>query len=529
MRGLVLLLVTSLVGCTCGGDRLQVVREEEDAGVPAVDCTPATEVCNGLDDDCDGATDEELPTAECGVGACRRTVETCLNGAPQTCTPGTPSAETCNGLDDDCNGAVDENLMPTTCGVGECATVASTCVMGRPQACMPSAPGMEQCNGKDDDCDGTVDEGLLQNVSGDQRLTSNDAVSDFVYLGASPQGFGVVWQDLRDGQAMKGDIYFLGLDKQGRRQGGDVRVSSTAGLSTHPSVAFGNGGWGLVYADDTIDNLELYYRPLSPSGQPAGAPVRLTSAPGNSDWPDVVWTGTEFAMAWEDERAGSNRQDVYFMRFDATGSRLGNEVRVTTDSARQSYPILKYSGQGYGLAWTDWRDGNREIYFRRLGLDGSLVGGEVRITSNAADSAWVDLTWNPDRREWALVWYDQRDGNAEIYFQRLDDTGRKLGGEVRLTTASGFSGYPSIDWNGFEYGISWQDDRATANRPSIYFMQVTGAGLKNGNDLKLSSGNGGATFTTALWNGSTFAFVWRDERNAPTGNTELYFAYVGCP
>ncbi|MDX2014549.1 MAG: hypothetical protein SFW67_30405, partial [Myxococcaceae bacterium] len=216
-------------------------------------------------------------------------------------------------------------------------------------------------------------------------------------------------------------------------------------------------------------------------------------------------------------------------RIDATGSRLGPEVRVTTDPNRQSYPILKYSGQGYGLAWTDWRDGNREIYFRRLGLDGSLVGGEVRVSNNTADSAWVDLTWNGDRREWALVWHDQRDGNAEIYFQRLDETGNKLGGEVRLTTATGFSGYPSIDWNGFEYGISWQDDRQAANRPSIYFMKLTGAGVKNGADLKLSSGNAAATFTTALWNGSTFAFVWRDERNAPSTNTELYFAYVGCP
>ncbi|MDX2011241.1 MAG: MopE-related protein, partial [Myxococcaceae bacterium] len=359
MRSFFLLLLASLSGCTCAIDRIQVVRMEEDAGTPVVDCVPATEVCNGLDDDCDGEVDEALPAAECGVGACRRTVPTCVNGAPQTCTPGMPKAESCNGLDDDCNGAVDENLMPTTCGVGECAAVSATCAMGRPVACMPAAPGTESCNGKDDDCDGTVDEGLLQNVSGDLRLTTNDASSDFVYLGASPQGFGVVWQDKRDGSAMNGDIYFLSLDKQGRRLGGDLRVSSTSGVSTHPSVAFGNGGWGLIYADDTVDNLELYYRPLTPTGQPGGAPVRLTASPGDSDWPDVVWTGTEFAIAWEDERAGANRHDIYFMRIDATGSRLGPEVRVTTDPNRQSYPILKYSGQGYGLAWTDWRDGNR--------------------------------------------------------------------------------------------------------------------------------------------------------------------------
>jgi hypothetical protein len=527
MRVVGLFILLSLTGCTCAGPKLQIISEE-DAGLPP-ECLPTVELCNGLDDDCDTLVDEEQPSIECGIGACKRTSSTCLAGALQTCTPGMPTAETCNGVDDDCNGATDENLMPAMCGVGECAVVQSTCAMGAAQMCRPGMPGTEACNGKDDDCDGTVDEGLLTNASGDLRLTNDPASSDFVYIASATNGFGLAWQDTRDGAAMKGDIYFTTLDKRGARQGGDVRVSNTPGVSTHPALAFTGSRWGLVYADDSVDNLELYYRALSTTGQPLGAPVRLTSAPLDSDWPDVVWTGTEFATVWEDERAGSNKRDLYFMRFDTSGTRLGGEVRVTTDPQRQSYPILKWSGQGFGLAWTDWRDGNREIYFRKLGVDGAPAGPEVRITNNAADSAWADLSWNPDRAEWALVWHDTRDGNAEVYFQRLSDAGQKIGGEVRLTNATGFSGYPSIDWNGFEYGVSWQDERVAMGKPAIYFMQLSATGVKNGNDLRLSSGSGSATFTTALWNGTTFAFCWRDDRNAPTGNTELYFAYVGCP
>ncbi|MBE2248418.1 MAG: hypothetical protein IAE78_02640 [Myxococcus sp.] len=527
MRVVSIVLLLSLAGCTCSGPRIQVVREE-DAGLPP-GCVPTVELCNGRDDDCDELIDEDQPSVECGVGACRRQLSSCLDGAPQACTPGAPTAERCNGVDDDCNGATDENLMPTTCGVGECGVVQSTCALGAPQVCTPGAPGAEVCNGKDDDCDGTVDEGLLTNASGDLRLTDDPASSDFVYMASSTNGFGLAWQDTRDGANAKGEIYFAALDKRGVRQGGDVRVTVTPGVTTHPALAFTGARWGLVYADDSVDNLELYYRAVSGSGQPLGAPVRLTTAPLNSDWPDVVWTGTEFAVAWEDERLGANRHDLFFMRFDESGTRLGSEVRVTTDPQRQGYPILKWSGQGYGLAWTDWRDGNREIYFRRLGADGALLGPEVRVTSNAADSAWADLAWNSDRKEWALVWHDTRDGNAEVYFQRLSEQGQKVGGEVRLTSAGGFSGYASIDWNGFEYGVSWQDDRVTAGRPAIYFMQLSATGVKNGNDLRLSSGSGSATFTTALWNGSTFAFSWRDDRNPPAGNTELYFAYVGCP
>jgi hypothetical protein len=70
-------------------------------------CTPATEVCNNVDDDCDGSTDEG--TLSCGLGACARTVNMCSNGSPNTCTPGTPAAEICNGADDNCDGTVDND------------------------------------------------------------------------------------------------------------------------------------------------------------------------------------------------------------------------------------------------------------------------------------------------------------------------------------------------------------------------------------------------------------------------------------
>src|SRR3989344_8585097 len=50
-------------------------------------CVPAAEVCNGKDDDCDGAVDESLGSTSCGTGACANTVQNCVNGVPQTCTP----------------------------------------------------------------------------------------------------------------------------------------------------------------------------------------------------------------------------------------------------------------------------------------------------------------------------------------------------------------------------------------------------------------------------------------------------------
>jgi MYXO-CTERM domain-containing protein len=52
----------------------------------------ATEVCNGKDDNCANGADEGLGTISCGEGPCRTTVDACVGGTPQVCTPMCPDA-----------------------------------------------------------------------------------------------------------------------------------------------------------------------------------------------------------------------------------------------------------------------------------------------------------------------------------------------------------------------------------------------------------------------------------------------------
>jgi hypothetical protein len=81
---------------------------------------PAAESCNGLDDNCDGQTDEGSDccttgqSRQCGtaIGACEFGTSTCVNSVWSACQGGIDPLpnEVCNdGLDNNCNGQVDEN------------------------------------------------------------------------------------------------------------------------------------------------------------------------------------------------------------------------------------------------------------------------------------------------------------------------------------------------------------------------------------------------------------------------------------
>ena len=121
---------------------------------------PLTEVCNGLDDDCDGMVDESTGGANCS-SSCGVGTTQCVNGVLTCNAVAATTDNTCNGIDDDCDGLVDEDYMsPGACGVGNVCNGMEQCINGMP-TCIGQPILPESCNCTDDDCDGQVDEGQL--------------------------------------------------------------------------------------------------------------------------------------------------------------------------------------------------------------------------------------------------------------------------------------------------------------------------------------------------------------------------------
>ncbi|XOB41868.1 MAG: MopE-related protein [Candidatus Nealsonbacteria bacterium] len=96
------------------GCNVETLNQEQSSGTGQAEapaCQPTEEVCDGLDDDCDELIDEDLGQTTCGIGACAVTIDNCIGGQSQTCTPGTPTDEICDQIDNNCDGQIDEGSV----------------------------------------------------------------------------------------------------------------------------------------------------------------------------------------------------------------------------------------------------------------------------------------------------------------------------------------------------------------------------------------------------------------------------------
>jgi len=525
--------------------------------------TDDPEICNDLDEDCDGLTDEDFDcrrgrTSSCTT-TCGSTGEVLCNTdctLPAVCPP---PAEVCNGLDDDCDGVTDDgftcaagSVVPctTSCGTTGTGTCTSGCEPPSALACTPPA---ETCNGAGDDCDTLIDEDLWGPAPMPVRVTDTPLPSERPSLSWNPAAgrFGLVWQE-ETGTA-GGHVYFTLLDRDGGDAlAGDVTVATASASVTHehPAVTWsattGVAQWGVVWSrSDSPSSSELYFRWVGADGASSGSETRVTTATGISNEPTIAWNASNrnYGIAWSDGR-DANRE-IYFVLLTSSGTKPSGHTdqRLTTTSACISSRPWVARGTDWGVIWYEICTAGDlgQLFLARMNDSGELIAGS--FGSPVADSAvqeWPRMVWNGTG--WGVAWVDDRErSTSQAYFGRLTAAGALEAPALALTTAAGTplglepaNPVPAIGWDDTrrEYVVVWSDTRNGTERcggadcgAELYFARLDASGRKIGGDRRITAAAGRAWRPTLANRGDGWGLAWADERD---GNFEIYFTTLMC-
>lgn len=312
------------------------------------------------------------------------------------------------------------------------------------------------------------------------------------------------WYDTRDGNA---EIYLRLLDELGRPSGPEYRLTDDAEDSFEVDIDAVGSGFAVAWYDKdaagTLRGRLGFWQPesgfewrtdLSPPGRSSRNPVvdvlpdrifcawvesigdveavvaAWWSLDGEALGPPVV-LGPAAARTWNlnatlddegrayvvfDADVETAEEELYLARLDRSRITL---VRLTSDDGHRSkYPDLALSGSRAALTWFDERDGNREVYLF-VGtvdeLDSDVERRARRITYTPGESIGAYVAWNGERI--GLAWTDELSSTRELHFQTFDADGEPSGPIERLTRTPTRSSIPSIRAWRSGFAIAWNE------------------------------------------------------------------------
>jgi len=189
------------------------------------------------------------------------------------------------------------------------------------------------------------------------------------------------------------------------------------GYPTHPHIAIDSvGDSHVIFCDltgdkweGTYDSCEIFYSVIKSDGNVSINKMRLTEDLVKSSHPSVcVDSDDSVHIAWYDKQSGN--YDIYYTKIGEIDQR-----RLTFDPADSINPCIASGGSFIHLTWVDEPDGNSSIVYQELYKTGNIIRKERFTEDNSSEPSIA-----PDG---GVVWTDQRFGNREIYYGKLQTPG----------------------------------------------------------------------------------------------------------
>lgn len=337
----------------------------------------------------------------------------------------------------------------------------------------------------------------------------------------------VVWFDLRDGNINDPDvnIYYKRSTNNGTNWSADIRLTDDPNFSYDPAIAISGTYLHVVWYDTRNGYYEIYYKRSSNEGTDWGPDTRLTNYTEDSYEPSLYAIGSAVHLVWSDWR--DRNWEIYYKRSVNYGSSWTSDIRLTNSAGFSEHPMIVASNSGniIHVVWQDSRDDpanhTYEIYYKRSTDGGVTWSSDTRLTNSPNNSRWPCIVlWGSVLH---LVWTDARNGNNDIYYKKSTNDGASWGADIRLTTNTSHQIQPSIALSytgGTIVHIVWDDWRHGNNNRQVYYIKSVDAGTNWGPEERLTNSTAIIENPCVAVAFQTVHVVWTDWRH---DNVEIYY------
>ncbi len=232
-----------------------------------------------------------------------------------------------------------------------------------------------------------------------------------------------------------------------------------------------------------------------------------------------------FVITWESAYGfDDSKNGIFAQRFDVYGDQVGVEFRVNTYIEGWGWgrnpSATALSDGGFVIAWQSKRQGDSgsDIYAQRFNIEGGKVGGEFQVNTNTYDDQENPSVISLNDGGFVVAWESsEEDGNSNswwslwsIYAQRFNIYGDQVGTEFQINTImNNAQGIPSITaLNDGGFVVTWESWREGG--PDIYSQRFSAYSEQIGVEYRVNTYTGGdqkSQSLTALNDGG-FVITW---------------------
>jgi len=301
--------------------------------------------------------------------------------------------------------------------------------------------------------------------------------------------FLIVWED---GRAAADRIYGTRLYDTTWFLGTEFVISAHATEArTNPAVAFSPDAdeWLVVFERDASSDSQIVGRRVTSAGAVTGANFGICGDAEDQTEPAVAYNtdNDQFLVVWRDERDAATT-DIYGRRVASGGGTAGAVFAINAASGTQFGPAVAASpaAPGYLVLFTNLSSTVVEdIVGQRVTISGALKGAAFVVSVPLGNQKQPAMAFNSVDEEYLVVWHDQRDGDLNIYGQRVDLDGSVLGPSFAICDESDIQLRPDVTYNldTNQYLVIWEDRRADAD---IYGQRVNADGSLDGDEIPIA-------------------------------------------